>query len=204
MKQRVWAIVPAKSLARGKSRLSPVLADEDRVHFARQLLEHVLGVVRDCRLDGVLIATDGDDVAKIAASGGAFVLRDQSGESLAALVDRALADVAGRGALAAVVLMADLPRLEPRDVEALLDALVDRDIVLVRDHAGRHTNALAISPPTAIRTCFGSDQSFADHRAAAGAAGLRVAVLDNDRIAFDVDGPADLYAFTRSPPGAET
>lgn len=204
MKQPAWVIVPAKSLTRGKSRLSPVLGDEDRVRFARQLLEHVLGVVRECRLEGVLVATDGDDVADLAASVGAGVLRDRRDESLAALVDRALVEVAARGARAAVVLMADLPRLEPGDVEALLAALEEKDVVLVRDHIGRHTNALALSPPTAMRTCFGRDHSFAEHCAAARAAGLRAAVLDNDRIAFDVDGPADHYAFTGRRPGAET
>jgi 2-phospho-L-lactate guanylyltransferase len=90
--------------------------------------------------------------------------------------------------------MADLPLLEAQDVEELTDALADHDVVLVRDHLGRHTNAIAIAPPTAIKTCFGREDSFAEHCAAARAAGLRVAILENDRIAFDVDGPADHLA----------
>jgi 2-phospho-L-lactate guanylyltransferase len=204
MREPAWAIVPAKSLARGKSRLSPTLADDERMRFARALLEHVLEVLRACPIHGVLVVTDGDDVADLARSAGAHVLRDQRDESLAALLDSALADVGERGARAAVIVMADLPRLEPRDVEALLAALVDQDVVLVRDHLGRHTNALAVSPPTAMKTCFGHDHSFADHCAAARAAGLRAAVLDNDRIAFDVDGPADHLVFTGGRPGAGT
>jgi 2-phospho-L-lactate guanylyltransferase len=198
-----WAIVPAKSLTRGKSRLKPILGDDERVRFARQLLEHVLGVVRASSVDGVLVATDGDDVAELAGRAGARLLKDRPGESLASLVDRALADVAGQGARAAVVLMADLPRLEPRDVETLLAALSDCDIALVRDHLGRHTNALAVSPPTALRTCFGRPDSFADHCVAARAAGLRIAVVDNARMAFDVDGPADHFALTGRRPRVE-
>jgi 2-phospho-L-lactate guanylyltransferase len=190
-----WAVVPAKSLARGKSRLKPVLADGQRVRFARQLLAHVLGVLRACPLDGVLVATDGDDVAELAGRAGARILRDAGSEQLGTVVDRALAAVAAQGARSAVVLMADLPRLEPRDVEALLAALSAHDLVLVCDHLGRHTNALALTPPTAMHTCFGRPDSFADHRAAARAAGLRVAILESDRIAFDVDGPADHSAF---------
>jgi 2-phospho-L-lactate guanylyltransferase len=211
-RHRTWAIVPAKSLKHGKSRLGAVLAGEDRVRFARGLLEHVLGVLRASPVEGVLVATNGDDVAELALQAGASVLRDPGDEPstsarrprLAAVVDRALYAVAARGAGAAVVLMADLPLLEPRDVGALAGALVDHDIVLARDRLGRHTNALAVAPPTAIETCFGSEDSFAEHCAAARAAGLRLAILDNDRIAFDVDGPADHLAFTGRRPGAET
>jgi 2-phospho-L-lactate guanylyltransferase len=195
-----WAIVPAKSLARGKSRLQGVLDGNARASFARGLLEHMLAVLAACDLAGVLVATDGDDVADLARAHGAVVRRDRGEGSLAAVVDGSLADVAARGAQAAVVLMADLPRIEPRDVKALLDALDACDVALVRDHLGHHTNALALAPPQAITTSFGHPRSFALHAEAAHAAGLRVAVVDNDRIAFDVDGPADLARLASEPP----
>jgi 2-phospho-L-lactate guanylyltransferase len=152
---------------------------------------HVLDVLAACDFDGLLVATDGDDVASLAASRGASALRDEGVSSLAAVVDASLAYVASRGADAAVVLMADLPRIEPVDVGGLLEPLDDHDVVLVRDHIGNHTNALAVAPPTAIATCFGRDDSFAAHLAAASAAGLRAAVVTSERIAFDVDVPAD-------------
>jgi 2-phospho-L-lactate guanylyltransferase len=191
MKRPAWAVVPAKSLVHSKSRLRGVLGDEDRARFAQRLLEHVLDVLGACGLDGVLVATGGEDVAALAASRGAHVLRDGERSSLAVVVDRALAAVASRGAASAVVLMADLPWIEPHDVEALLAALDDHDVALVHDHLGHHTNALAMAPPTAMATCFGRDDSFAAHCAAARAAGLRAIVVDSQRIAFDVDVPAD-------------
>ena len=187
----VWGIVPAKSLLQGKSRLRPVLGDEERARFAQRLLEHVLGVLGSCELAGVLVATGGDDVAAIASARGAGVLRDQGERTLAGIVDRALAEVAARGAQSAVVLMADLPRIEPPDVRALLDALSDHDVALVRDHLGHHTNALAMAPPSAMPTCFGREDSFEAHRRAARTAGLRTVVVESERIAFDVDLPAD-------------
>jgi 2-phospho-L-lactate guanylyltransferase len=193
--KQTWAVVPAKSLSRGKSRLRPVLDDGARASFARRLLEHVLAVLSKCELDGVLVATDGDDVADLALARGACVRRDsREGREgpLSAVVDAALADVAARGARAAVVLMADLPRIEAGDVRSLVRALDECDIALVCDHLGRHTNALAVAPPTAIATCFGRERSFALHREAARAAGLRVTVVENERIAFDVDGPGEL------------
>jgi 2-phospho-L-lactate/phosphoenolpyruvate guanylyltransferase len=204
VKRPAWAIVPAKSLARGKSRLRPVLADGERARFARGLLEHVLDVLLACELDGVLVATDGDDVAELAHARGAVVRRDRGEGSLAEVIDGSLAEVAARGALAAIVVMADLPHLVPDDVHGLVAALEDHDVVLVRDHLGRHTNALALAPPRAIATCFGQPESFAAHCAAVRDAGLRLTIVDNERLAFDVDAPADHAQLTETPPGAGT
>jgi len=195
-----WAIVPAKSLVRGKSRLGGVLDADARASFARGLLEHVLGVLGACDLAGVLVATDGDDVAELARAHGALVRRDRGEGSLAAVVDGSLADVAGRGARAAVVMMADLPRVEVGDVRALIGALDGCDVALVRDHLGHHTNALALAPPQAILTSFGQPRSFALHLESARKAGLRVQVVENERVAFDVDGPADLARLASEPP----
>jgi 2-phospho-L-lactate guanylyltransferase len=204
MKRPAWAIVPAKSLQQGKSRLRPILADEERIRLARSLLEHVLDVLVASALDGILVATDGDDVATVAVSRGLGVLRDGGKGSLAQVVDRALAAVASRGAAAALVLMADLPLIESADVVSLMAALDDHDVALVRDHLGHHTNALALAPPGALATHFGRDESFEAHRAAALAAGLRVAVFESERIAFDVDLPADHAQLKLRRPAAET
>jgi 2-phospho-L-lactate guanylyltransferase len=191
MKRPAWAIVPAKSLVHGKSRLRPVLGDEDRALFARRLLEHTLDALNGCALDGVLVAAGDDDVASLATSRGARVLRDRGEGSLADVVDRALAEVESRGAASAVVLMADLPLIQADDVARLFAALVDHDIVLVADHVGHHTNALGLAPPSAMPTSFGRADSFAAHRAMARAAALRAIVIESERIAFDVDTPAD-------------
>lgn len=195
-----WAIVPAKSLMRGKSRLRTILADEERAGFARDLLEHVLGVLGACKLDGILVATDGDDVEALAVCRGACVRRDAGGGSLATVVNGALADSSRRGALAAIVLMADLPRIQPNDVDDLIASLIDHDVAIVGDHLGSHTNALALSPPTVLATCFGRQDSFAAHCASARAARLRLRILENERIAFDVDVPED-HAQLRAAPG---
>jgi 2-phospho-L-lactate guanylyltransferase len=132
------------------------------------------------------------------------VLRDQGAGSLAEVIDRALAEVASRGAVTAVVLMADLPRIEAGDVRTLIAALDAHDVALVRDHLGHHTNALAVAPPMAMATCFGRDDSFAAHWAAARAAGLRAVVVESERIAFDVDLPADHQQLTKRQPEVGT
>jgi 2-phospho-L-lactate guanylyltransferase len=195
----VWALVPAKCFTRGKSRLSPVLDDTARAAFARRLLDHVLGTLLASEsVAGVLVATDCDEVAEAARARSSpkgprvAVRMDADPGPLNTVVDAALRDLATRGAGAALVLMADLPRITSEDVHALIEALDGHDMVLVTDVRGRHTNALGLRPPARIATCFGRPDSFAAHAAAAREAGLRLAVLENERIAFDVDGPSEL------------
>jgi 2-phospho-L-lactate guanylyltransferase len=189
----VWALVPAKSFDRGKSRLSPALSDGARVAFARALFDHVLGTLAASQtLDGILVATDSPTVAEAARALGAAVRLDPPGATtLAEVIDRGLGELAERGARTALVLMADLPRLLPDDVRALLAESASHPVVIARASDGVHTNALALSPPDCLATAFGRADSFAAHLAAARAAGLAVAVIENPRLAFDVDGPED-------------
>lgn len=189
----VWALVPAKAFARGKSRLAPALSDAARADFARRLFDHVLATLTESGvIDGVLVATDSDDVAAAAHAHGADVLRDlAAGAVLSTVVDGGLAALAARGVTRAIVLMADLPQLVADDVRALAAAFDRADVVLVRADDGLHTNALGLTPPDWLPTRFGRSDSFAAHVADARAAGLRVAILDNERVAFDVDGPDD-------------
>jgi 2-phospho-L-lactate guanylyltransferase (CobY/MobA/RfbA family) len=87
--------------------------------------------------------------------------------------------------------MADLPGLRPDDVRALAAAACAAPIAIVRACDGLHTNALTLTPPNCLATAFGGADSFAAHVGAAHAAGLAVNLVDNPRVAFDVDGPED-------------
>jgi 2-phospho-L-lactate guanylyltransferase len=182
----LWALVPAKSFDLGKSRLKPALSDAARRDFARGLFDHVLQQLHET-VDGILVCTDSDEVAQAASRHGARVRRDPPGvKGLAAIVDGGLAELASPKAL---VIMADLPRLTKDDVRQIVAPLVDHDVVLVRAQDGHHTNALALSSPGILATAFGRADSFEAHLRAAREAGLRVCVLENPRVAFDVDVP---------------
>jgi 2-phospho-L-lactate guanylyltransferase len=189
----VWALVPAKGFERAKSRLRPALSDEACAKFAHDLFGHVVGaLLASAALEGVLVATDADSVAGAARALGAEVRRDDGrATGLAAIVDAGLADLAARGARAALVIMADLPELRPDDVRALVAESDRNGVVLVRAADGHHTNALLLAPPTLFPTAFGRDDSFAEHLAAARARGLAPIVVENPRVSFDIDGPDD-------------
>jgi 2-phospho-L-lactate/phosphoenolpyruvate guanylyltransferase len=193
----VWALVPVKPFAQAKSRLRDVLGAPERAAFARSMVEHVLTVLRDApEIAGTLVVTSCPEATALARSLGAAVVRDPEAAKLAAIVDHGLADLAARGAPAALVLMSDLPRLAASDVRRLVELLADHDVVAVPDQSGDFTNALALRPPDRLLTSFGSRGSFDRHLASARAAGLRAAVHESPGLAFDVDEPADLERAT--------
>jgi 2-phospho-L-lactate guanylyltransferase len=68
-------------------------------------------------------------------------------------------------------------------------------VVIAPDAAGEGTNALLLTPPDAIATCFGCADSFHRHRARAAAAGLAVSVHRAPALAFDLDTVDDLRVY---------
>jgi 2-phospho-L-lactate guanylyltransferase len=192
---RPWAVVPAKALARAKSRLDPALAPHERRQLATHLLARVLHACTRCAgLAGIVVATDGDDVAALAARAGARVVRDPPGRngSLADIVDLAIEHGRTLGATHALVVMADLPLLQPRDLGELLHALRGGGWVLAPDAQRRGTNALGLPLTPATRTCFGRPDSLTQHAQQAERLGARVQLQANPRLALDLDTPADL------------
>jgi 2-phospho-L-lactate guanylyltransferase len=179
-----WAILPAKCFRRGKSRLGGVLSPAMRERFARGLFERVLRVAT-ATTDGVLVATDCPDVARLARAHGAVPSISRLG--LRASVDASLEALGRAGVARAVVLLSDLPRLEPRDVVRLCRLLDDHELAVAPDLRDEGTNALAVWTGT-WRSSFGNTDSFARHLAST----RDPAIYRHARTGLDVDTPADL------------
>ena len=196
---KIWALVPSKGFTKGKSRLDTVLGAEGRGALARSLLARVLGALADSgTVEGILVTTDDAEVAALARARGAEVCPDpEERRGLAAIVDAGLAELARRGAEAAVVCMGDLPRLDGDDVRALCEALADAELVIGPDRLEMGTNALGVRPPDLTPTCFGNEDSFHRHRALAEARGFATRVVRREGIALDLDTPDDLNALER-------
>jgi 2-phospho-L-lactate guanylyltransferase len=189
-----WALIPIKGFDRGKSRLSEVLAPDERARLARSLFEHVVQVLRDCPdIDSIAAVSDSSEARAHAERLGVVALRDvEESRGLADVVDAAVQTLALRGAGSVVICMSDLPSLTVDDVASVTQELQSADVVLVPDLARRGTNVIAVKPATALPSCLGNDDSLERHRALAEELGLQVSVQLRDGIGFDVDRPADL------------
>ena len=191
--EAVWAVLPVKAFARGKSRLGGVLSDPVRTAFARGLFEHVAAVLKEApRVRGVVVVSDDAEVRARAEALGFVTVTDPVATGLAAVVDHGVAEARARAASATFVCMADLPRLQVTEIEQVIDALAEHEVIVVPDLVEAGTNLLCTSPAGAFSSCFGRSDSFACHLARAREHGFAPLTLRLPGLCFDVDGPEDL------------
>jgi 2-phospho-L-lactate/phosphoenolpyruvate guanylyltransferase len=181
----VVALVPFRCAP--KSRLSDVLDDDARVELATAMLADVLAAVAGAPVDRLVVAAGDPEAARRADALGVEVLRDPAD---AGGLDGAVAAAATRLPAAAtlVVVMADLPRLAPADVAAVV--ATDAAVVVAATGDGG-TGALLRRPPDVVPTAYGPG-SAARHAALASTAGVTVSTVRSPGFARDLDTPEDL------------
>ena len=188
------AVLPIKTYARAKHRLSEAVGVPDRRALAEAMVGDVLGVLPAVPgLDRVIVVTAEPLAAAAARDAGAEVVHDpdEAGQSAAALLGiRAALDA---GAERTLLVPGDCPALDPDEVGALLARQGRAGVVIVPDRHGAGTNALLLSPPDVIEPSFGPG-SFARHAARAHAAATVVRVAEVRSLGLDVDTPDDLRA----------
>ncbi|MBI2775779.1 MAG: coenzyme F420-0:L-glutamate ligase [Chloroflexi bacterium] len=201
-----WAIVPLRGLEDAKTRLGAELDPEERLELVTTMARRTLAATRDARgLDGTVLVTADPEAAALAAEYGATTLVQRL-PGLNAALREARAVAIGKGAGSILIVPIDLHAISAEAVDALLDEAVGASpgsspvVVGVRDRDGGGTNALFVRPPAAIEPAFGED-SFAAHRDAAAASGIRFVQRDGP-LTLDVDTGADLLATERHEPAA--
>ncbi len=189
-----WALIPVKAFERAKSRLSEALPEAERVRLARQLFRHVLEATKAAPLvERVAVVSDSALVRAEANAAGALSLEDDTQQAgLAHVVDFALLELEARGAARTLICMGDLPHVTSSEINAVLRALDETQIVLVPDDSGMGTNAIAVASPSLLPSCLGHPDSLARHKARARGLGLSCRTLESPGIAFDVDTVQDL------------
>lgn len=128
---------------------------------------------------------------ELARQHGAEVV-DDPGEGQGAAV---LAGLAAAPEWPVLVVNADLPEVQPRDLLALLGVMPADGIALAPAHDGT-TNALAVARPGLFEPLYGPG-SAARFRARAEELGIEVAELDSPALALDVDTTAELQQLAR-------
>jgi 2-phospho-L-lactate/phosphoenolpyruvate guanylyltransferase len=188
-----WAIVPVKPLRRGKSRLAGLLSEEQRTCLNRYLLEHTLTILNQISdIEHTLVVSrDPAALALTRSMGGRTVLEDGAPQFNTA-IKRATIVAQAQGARAVFILPADLPLVEPSDLQALLKLGQTPPVVVISpDRRLDGTNGLFINPAGLIEYGYGPG-SFHRHCQRATQAGARLEVVNSERIGLDLDLPEDL------------
>lgn len=191
----VDALIPVKLLEQGKQRLGGLLTRDQRREIVLAMLADLIAALQQSSsVRTVYVTTRDDVVSAVAASARASVLREPV--SVAGLngalewARRVLLSAPGPPT-ALLVLPADLPGAEGRDVRAFVEPLPEPDGVRICPSQDLGTNALLLRPPDAIPFAFGA-QSSKRHRALAEEAGYKVEHVEPDGLRLDIDHPEDL------------
>jgi 2-phospho-L-lactate/phosphoenolpyruvate guanylyltransferase len=190
MALQTWAVLPVKPFDDAKSRLQDVLSAPQRRGLARGLMLQSLDALLECRaVERVVVITADPEAETLASERGALTLVE-AGSGLNPALEQARLFAVERGATSLLVVAGDLPLLTSSDVDALVAAGLDSEVVIAPDRRREGTNALLLNPPDAIEFNFG-ESSFQRHLELAAAAGHTRFELKLSGFAFDIDLPED-------------
>ncbi|SFL39929.1 2-phospho-L-lactate guanylyltransferase [Geodermatophilus ruber] len=198
-----WTVlVPVKALDRAKSRLRASTGRDTSALALAFALDTVEAAGRAGGVGGVHVITADPLVAAEAVGMGAAVLPDLGGGVLNLAVGRAAELLAGPDAgvgLGLAVLPADLPGLDPADLELALSAATAHPRAFLADAGGVGTTLLTARAGHRLEPRYGPG-SAAAHQAG----GAHPLGVPAPTVRADVDRSADLRALRHRPCGRRT
>lgn len=179
---RASVLVPVKAFAQAKLRLAATFDPATRAELARAMAARVLRAAAPLP---VVVVCDDEEVRAWAQRAGARVVWCP-GRGLNGAVADGVAALRADGVEHAIVAHADLP------LATRLDWLADfPGVSLVPDRRFDGTNVVALPTSLPFRFSYGAG-SFGRHRAEALRLGAPVRIVQDPRLGWDVDLPADL------------
>jgi len=195
-------LVAAKELALAKTRLAAALpSGAERAMLAEAMFRDVLSAaLASHAADRVAVVTSDQGLISLARQAGATIIDEGFPRGLNAAVRLATGELIRAGATAIGTVLSDIPMVTGEDIDAAFAAMPQEEagVVLIpsRDFSG--TNMLVRRPPDVIATQFGH-LSLVRHRDDARRRGIGCEVVRLIRPALDLDVPADLIEFVRTP-----
>ncbi len=190
---KTFAIVPVKICKNAKTRLSPTLSADDRVHLSSLMLGDTLSVLAGVQSLQKVVVVSGDRRAEeIAVRHGAIFLHEEKESGVNSAVALADSYSIDQGADTTVVIPQDLPLLDAVDVTMACELAESEDRCIVICPSLRYdgTNLLIRKPTTVIKTYYESD-SYETHIRAAGSLGIPVKIFFSIKLMYDIDTPED-------------
>ena len=189
-------LLPVKDPFKAKQRLAILLSSEERSQLAWAMLKDVSRAVAASKSADRMVAVAHDpSVIRYLLGQGWEVVTERQQISESHSVEQASSWLGQQGATAVLRLPGDIPLLQAGDVDLLLSTgVASRSALLVPSRDGLGTNALLRTPPDAFPSRFGGN-SFVLHREEARRAGVSLRVIQNPRIALDLDELSDLVHF---------
>lgn len=189
-------LIPCKSFATGKSRLSSVLSPDRRGRLCRCFLVNTVYLAAGLVARGQIHVVSSDsEVAALASELGVGCEGEGDidlNSALTCSVAMILAREPENSSRDVLILPIDLTRSTAAAITLVIAA--QADAVVVPDRSEQGTNLLRLRGDAALKFRFQyGDDSFSKHRTEADSLGLKTEILRDPLLCFDVD-TADDYA----------
>jgi 2-phospho-L-lactate/phosphoenolpyruvate guanylyltransferase len=192
----IWAVIPVKETPGAKQRLSSGVPAHLRQELALTMLEDVLAAVSQARgLVGIAVVTLDARASRLAQIYGARILTDNARGGHTAAVAAAAHELAAEGAGGMMQIPGDIPLATADEFSHVLAMhRASPAFTIVPSHDDFGSNAVIVSPPSAVPLTFGDD-SFFPHLRTAKLHGIEPTVVRLPGIGRDIDSPEDLAVF---------
>lgn len=193
MGDKLWLIIPIKTLSLAKGRLSELLSPEQRQALAVAMLKDVLTALKQSsQISRIVLLSKDKQVESIAREYQlGFIREPDNCHNLNEAVAFAVNTASAAKVQSLVILHGDLPLIQRTDMEKLIQQAQAADVVLVADDKEQGTNAMFLRLPSAMRFTYG-EGSLERHQAIAREAGLSYFVLSLASFQLDIDSVQDI------------
>ena len=189
------ALLPVKNPANAKQRLAGLFTASEREGLARVMFARTLRVLCGCQeFDRVIVLAQQAELLDAARRQGADAWSEGSQVSHSDSANAAAGKAAAEGIARLLLCPIDVPLVERRDVEAILEAsfgLGTPSFVIAPSADDTGTNALACSPPGVVPARFGPG-SRKIHETAARERNVPSLLHRSTAWRHDLDTPADM------------
>lgn len=190
---RLFALVPVKDPAEGKSRLASLLRAGQRYALNLALARHTMQTCVACvGAERTVVVTASDSVRALATALGVRIADEGiRSRGLNTALSAGVSFAQQCGAQGLIIVPTDLPLLSAPLLAAAIDAMpAAPGCLLVPDRRGRGTNLMGMTPATVELLAFGG-RSLDRHARRARELGYAVQSHACARVALDLDFPED-------------
>ena len=204
---KVFAIVPVKKFENGKTRLSSMLSQEDRMHLSSIMLQETLLKLAGAGpiIQRIIVVSSDDRARKIADSHDALFLYEEKDNGVNSAVKLGDTYSLSHDADASLVVPQDLPLLNSQEVSAFCELANGEEKCVVICPSQRYdgTNLLLRKPPAIIPTFFDRN-SYENHLALTKEMGIPVRIVTTKKLMLDIDTPDDVRLLLSDPSPQES
>lgn len=191
-----WAIVPVKSLDKGKSRLAGVFTPQERRDLNYRLLKNTLETLNMISgIEEILVISQDPEVLLLAEKLGTRTTKETGEPDLNDALEQATLFAKAHSAQGILIVPADLPLINLDDVNVLLKHAGKTSngptVIIAPDRRWEGTNAMLVCPTGLIPYKYGTN-SFERHCQLAREVDAHLEICELPSLALDLDIPDDL------------